>query len=121
MNGRQVTQLRDVHEKELGDLGELCLRSKAVWGYDDTFMVACRAELTLQRAELQSTYLQVAVVDTTPVGLVQIKVVGDDAHLLKLFVEPARLRSGIGRSLFSWAAARARSLCALHMIIEADP
>jgi hypothetical protein len=31
----------------------------------------------------------------------QIKVIGGEADLLKLFVEPIALRSGIGRTLFA--------------------
>jgi len=95
-----VIQLRDARKSELPSLGELCLRSKAVWGYDDAFMTACRNELTLRPDELQSTHLQVAERDSTVVGLAQVKVTGTDADLLKLFVEPALLGSGVGRLLF---------------------
>jgi GNAT superfamily N-acetyltransferase len=84
-------------------------------------MTACRTELTLRPDELQSTYLQVAVRNSTVVGLAQVKVTDTDADLLKLFVEPALLKSGVGRLLFEWATARARGLGAVRMIIEADP
>src|ERR1700687_5495236 len=114
-----MIQLRDARQNELPTLSELCLRSKAVWGYDDAFMTACRAELTLRSDELQSTHLQVAERDLTVVGLAQVKVTSTDADLLKLFVEPALLRSGVGRLLFEWA--KARGLGAVRMIIEADP
>jgi GNAT superfamily N-acetyltransferase len=116
-----VILLRDIRQNELPTLRGLCLRSKAVWGYDDAFMTACRTELTLRSDELRSTLLQVAERDATAVGLVQLKVIGADADLLKLFVEPARLGSGVGRLLFEWATAKARALGAVRMIIEADP
>ena len=116
-----MIRLRDVQQDELESLSELCLRSKAVWGYDDAFIAACRVELTLQPAEMQSTHLQLAAAETVPVGLVQIKVADQDADLLKLFVEPDRLKSGIGRLLLGWAIARAKSLHARTMTIEADP
>jgi GNAT superfamily N-acetyltransferase len=115
-----MIRLRDVRPDELPDLSDLCLRSKAVWGYDAAFMAACRAELTLRPDELRSTHLQVAERDTRIVGLAQIKVAAH-AELLKLFVEPAELKSGVGRMLFDWATARARHLGAIGMIIEADP
>ena len=114
-------QLRDARHDELESLTELCLRSKAMWGYDDAFMAACRAELTLQPAEVQSTHLQLAVAEEAAVGLVQIAIVAKEAHLLKLFVEPRRVRTGIGRLLLDWAIERARSLGARQMTIEADP
>jgi len=116
-----VIQLHDIRHNELSSLDELCLRSKAVWGYDDAFMAACRTELTLHPGELQTTHLQVAERDAIVAGLVQLKVVDRDADLMKLFVEPALLGSGVGRLLFQWAADRARSLGAVRMIIEADP
>ena len=113
--------LRDVQIEELESLSQLCLRSKAVWGYDEAFMTACRTELTLQSAELDSTHLQVAAAGAIVLGLVQMTVTGDEAHLLKLFVEPGHLKSGIGRLLLDWAKARASACGARRMIIEADP
>jgi GNAT superfamily N-acetyltransferase len=116
-----VIRLRDVLQDELPDLSGLCLRSKAVWGYDDAFMAACRAELTLRHEELQTTSLQVAERDAAVVGLVQVKVDGADADLLKLFVEPTLLGAGIGRLLLGWATTKASDLGAVRMIVEADP
>ncbi len=84
-------------------------------------MTACQMELTLRPDELQSTHLQVAERETAVAGLAQVKVTDVDADLLKLFVEPALLRSGVGRLLFGWAIATARALGAIRMIIEADP
>ncbi len=116
-----MIQLRAALPNELSSLGELCLRSKAVWGYDDAFMTACRTELTLYPDDIRTTHLQVAERDAIVVGLVQLKVIGGDADLMKLFVEPALLGSGVGRLLFEWATDRARDLGAVRMIIEADP
>ena len=84
-------------------------------------MIACRTELTLCPDELKSTHLHVAERGSIVVGLAQVKVADTDAELLKLFVEPALLRSGVGGLLFEWATARAQSLGAVRMIIEADP
>ena len=116
-----MIQLRDIRPNEFPYLDGLCLRSKAVWGYDDAFMAACRAELTLHPGELRTTELQVAERDATVVGLAQLRVAGGEAELMKLFVEPALLGSGIGRLLFKWATERARALGAVRMMIEADP
>jgi GNAT superfamily N-acetyltransferase len=54
-------------------------------------------------------------------GVVQLKVVDEQADLLKLFVEPRKLRSGIGRQLFGWAVDQATSRGAIRLLIEADP
>ena len=116
-----MIRLRNALQDELSSLSGLCLRSKAHWGYDEAFMTACRSELTLHPDELQTTSLQVAERDAAIAGLAQVKVTGADADLLKLFIEPALLGSGIGRLLFEWAMAKARDLGATRMIIEADP
>ncbi|MDP3693425.1 GNAT family N-acetyltransferase [Bradyrhizobium sp.] len=117
----RTIRLRNALQDELSSLSGLCLRSKAHWGYDAAFLAACRTELTIHPHELQTTSLQVAERDTAVVGLVQVRVAGADADLLKLFVEPALLGAGIGRLLFEWAAARAHDLGATRMTIEADP
>ncbi len=116
-----MIRLRNALQDELSSLSGLCLRSKAHWGYDEAFMAACRAELTLDPDELQTTSLQVAERDAAVAGLVQVKVTGADADLVRLFVEPALIGTGVGRLLFEWATTKARELGAVRMMIEADP
>jgi GNAT superfamily N-acetyltransferase len=107
--------------EELPALSALCFRSKAVWGYDNDFMEACRTELTLQASELRSSSIAVAEGSWGIVGVAQIKVVGSEADLLKLFVEPTALGNGVGTALFLWAMNKARSKGAQRLLIEADP
>ena len=116
-----MIRLRNARQDELSGLSGLCLRSKAHWGYDEAFLAACRAELTIHPGELQTTSLQIAERDAAVVGLAQVKVTGADADLLKLFIEPGLIGTGVGRLLFEWATAKARQLGAIRMMIEADP
>ena len=113
--------LRDARADELSVLSDLCLRSKAVWGYDAAFIAACRDELTLTPADIASTCLQVAADRDGPLGVAQLSIGGDEASLLKLFVEPRALRSGIGSALLAWSTATATRLGARRLVIEADP
>jgi GNAT superfamily N-acetyltransferase len=113
--------LRSPVLEELPALSALCFRSKAVWGYDKDFMEACRSELSIDPHELRSTSIAVVEDYGEIVGIAQIKVVGNEADLLKLFVEPAALRTGIGKALFVWATDTAASMGADHLVIEADP
>lgn len=113
--------LRPARIDELAALTELCLRSKAVWGYDEVFMRACRAELTLAPRDLETSRIQIAESDGKIVGVVQVSVAGTEASLEKLFVEPDVLRSGAGRRLFAWAVEAAREQGARTLTIEADP
>jgi len=114
-------ELRTPRYDEAAVLTDLCLRSKAVWGYDEAFMQACQGELTLTASTMQSSYLQVAEIGGHLVGVAQVTVKGDLAELDKLFVEPISLRSGAGKALFEWATTTARNAGAVSMVIDADP
>jgi GNAT superfamily N-acetyltransferase len=92
-----------------------------VWGYDEAFMEACRSELSFHPRDLQLTCLAVAEDEGRLVGVVQVTVVGDEAELLKLFVEPEELQRGAGSALFAWAADISRKIGAHRMTIHADP
>jgi GNAT superfamily N-acetyltransferase len=107
--------------EELPALSELCMRSKAVWGYDAAFMEACRRELSFDPHDLRSSHIAVAVRGGDVVGVAQVKAAGNEADLAKLFVEPAAIRSGVGQALFAWALETARTQGASRLIIEADP
>ena len=107
--------------EELAGLSELCLRSKAVWGYDEAFLEACRRELSFDEQDLQLTSIAVAAHGAKLVGVVQVKVTGDQADLLKLFVEPSVLGCGVGGALLAWASDIARKNGATRLIIESDP
>jgi GNAT superfamily N-acetyltransferase len=113
--------LRPARADEANLLTELCLRSKAVWGYDAAFMRACRAELTLRADHFATSSLQVAVEGDELIGVAQVVVEGDNADLARLFIEPSALRGGVGRKLFAWAVREARERGARWMWIEADP
>jgi GNAT superfamily N-acetyltransferase len=107
--------------QELASLSELCLRSKAVWGYNEEFLEACRSELSLDQRDLQLTSVAVAEHCGTLVGVAQVKVMGNQADLLKLFVEPCNLRRGVGTTLLAWATNVARERGATRLIIDSDP
>jgi GNAT superfamily N-acetyltransferase len=113
--------LRSPLVDELPALGDLCLRSKAVWGYDDRFLEACRHELSFDPADVRLTKIAVAEEGGKLLGVAQVKVEDRHANLLKLFVEPARLRHGVGKLLFAWALGVARDMGASQLVIEADP
>src|SRR5437660_617765 len=117
----QAMKLRPPEAHELALLSDLCLRSKAVWGYDQAFLDACRAELTIHADELASSALCVAEHDGALVGVAQIVVHGDVADLSKMFVEPSVIGLGVGKALFEWASSAAKNLGAHRLTIDADP
>lgn len=113
--------IRSARSDELPGLSDLCFRSKAVWGYDQRFMEACRQELSLGPQDLEQTHVAVAEQDGRILGVVQIRISAGEAELLKLFIEPRALRKGIGRVLFASAADVSSGAGASRIVIESDP
>ncbi|MFK0275104.1 GNAT family N-acetyltransferase [Ensifer sp. NPDC090286] len=128
MNGRNtpigriiMSVLRTPQPEEANVLSDLCLRSKAVWGYDEAFLEACRPALTLTADDWTDSDLQVATDGGRIVGLAQVRGSGNHVELDKLFIEPEARAAGIGRRLFDWCVAAARRRGATVMTIDADP
>lgn len=113
--------LRPARIDELDELTDVCMRSKAIWGYDRAFLEACRAELTMTEVDLLDDWVCVAEADGGAVGVVQLSVSGSDAEIDKLFIRPGILRRGLGARLFGAASDRARSQGASQLVVAADP
>lgn len=111
--------LRGALPGEAAILTELCLRSKAVWGYDEAFMAACRAELTITTRDIPQ--IQVAVEGERIIGMAQLGQHGRIADIDKLFVDPDVLRSGAGGALFAWCVETAKAAGAVALTVVADP
>lgn len=102
-------------------LSALALRSKAHWGYDDAFLAACRAELTLREEEIATRRTLVAERDGWPLGFVTVEGEPPQGELGMLFVEPVEIGRGVGRRLFTAALEAARAAGFTRLTVEADP
>ena len=116
-----TVSLRPARPDEAAFLTQLCLRSKASWGYDEEFMAACRSEAVLTPEIVGGSSVMVAEIDGRVTGMVQLIVRNSRAELDKLFVEPECLKSGIGRALLDWAKVEAYGAGATALFVEADP
>lgn len=114
-------ELRIPTRTELPAATELCPRSKAHWGYDQSFMEACFQELMLTSDDLENDQVVVAISNDVMVGVVQVSVVERGCFLEKLFVDPDRMGEGIGRAMYDWSIETTRKLGASELVIEADP
>ena len=113
-----MISVRQAQVGEAETLTALCVRSKAHWGYDDTFMRLSQASLTVSDADIASGRLLVATDNDRVAGVARIE---PDGELGVMFVDPTAMRRGAGRALFAAAAALARRLGARSMLILADP
>lgn len=106
---------------EAKSLTALCLRSKAHWGYDADFMRLCVPSLTVKEESIAEGRVLVAIdADGRTIGTVSVGRDGDDAELALMFVDPAAIGGGTGRTLFEAAVTLARGLRYRRMTILAD-
>lgn len=114
-------EIRPAEMDEAESLTELSMRSKRSNGYDDAFMDACRAELTVAPSRMEEGEYWVAEAKTI-VGWVCLKGLGGEAgEIQAFFIEPDCKRRGIGRRLWRKAAERARALGMKTLYLDADP
>ncbi|MDP9105279.1 MAG: GNAT family N-acetyltransferase [Candidatus Eremiobacteraeota bacterium] len=103
-------------------LAALAFRSKAHWGYDDSFMERSRDALTPSDAYLANDPVFVAVDEHgTAIGFYGFVREGHELWLNDLFIDPAAIRTGAGRTLFAHAAETAHAAGAAAFFIESDP
>jgi GNAT superfamily N-acetyltransferase len=114
-------RLRDGRRDEARLLSELALRSKSYWGYDQAFLDACRAELTLGPEDVEIKRVTVAEHDGQVVGFYALAGDPPEGTLADLFVEPDHIGTGVGRALWEHAMGVARTLGFARLTLEADP
>jgi len=117
--------LRPARPHETGALSALAFRSKGYWGYDEAFMRACRAELTLTPAYLLANPTFVAEREGRILGLYSFEMEDSDkpgrAELGLFFVDPDEIGGGIGRVMMEDAVRRALSLEMAGLVVQSDP
>lgn len=105
-------------------LSALAMRSKSLWGYLTRFLAACRAELRVSPSALAGRD-HICVVARIGTAVVGFCLLSRDARRTwevdGLFVDPARIRRGIGRSLLRAACHRALRAGARTLSIQSDP
>jgi N-acetylglutamate synthase-like GNAT family acetyltransferase len=114
-------RLREAEPGDAGMLSELALRSKAYWGYSEDLMAAFRIVLTMAPEDLAATRGVVAELSGRAVGFATVLPIPPDGELSNLWVEPAKIGSGVGRLLWEHAVRTAREAGMRDLYIEADP
>lgn len=113
--------VRAARPSEASALSALALRSKGHWGYDATFLAACRADLTVPAQDCDGVRVRVAERGGALLGFARVTGRPPTGVLADLFVEPAAIGSGIGRLLLADALARAAERGFGSLVLDADP
>ncbi|WP_214407458.1 GNAT family N-acetyltransferase [Pseudonocardia lacus] len=102
-------------------LSALALASKGHWGYDAAFLAACREELTLTAEDVVAQRAAVVERDGRVAGFCTLVGEAPELELGMMFVHPDHIGAGVGRELWTHAAATAADLGAERVTIDADP
>jgi GNAT superfamily N-acetyltransferase len=115
--------IRPARPGEAAILTALCIRSKAHWGYDSSFMEAAERLLRIGESEIGAGGVLVALTADMPCGVVALVPLRRPqwCELSHLFVAPESHGRGIGRALFEAAIALAAAWGAGYVSILSDP
>jgi GNAT superfamily N-acetyltransferase len=106
-------------------LTDLSLRSKAVWGYEASFLARCRLVMQVKTEALAAQPHYVAeAVGSAPgriLGFYGFEDVEGGVGLDYLFVEPDAIGMGVGTALWRHAVQIARALGHRSLVVVADP
>lgn len=116
-----VVALRRARAADAPRLTAIAVRAKAHWGYEAALLELWRADLTFTPASIAEDEVWVAERDGVPLGVVAVSIAGALAELEALWVDPAAMGEGIGRTLFARATSVARAGGARLLVIASDP
>jgi GNAT superfamily N-acetyltransferase len=113
--------IRRAEPGEADALTDLCRAAKRHWGYPPEWMEAWAEVLRITPAAIAEQWIYVAEQEGHRVGFYGLRREGPRWHLEHLWLEPAAIGRGHGRTLFAAAATMAQRLGARALHIKADP
>jgi GNAT superfamily N-acetyltransferase len=102
-------------------LTEIAHAGKRHWGYPERWMRLWRDALTITPDYISGNRVYVARQGEEVVGFYALTGSGDKLTLDHLWLAPAQIGTGLGRTLFAHAAAVAKQVGATEIEIEAEP
>ncbi len=115
-------RLRPAQPADCAALTDVVFRSKQSNGYDDAFMEACRAELTITEDTLANTQMWVAEDDGVLLGCAALHVQEAGTGEVSLFfVDPKVQGRGVGRMLWTTIFRLAHQKGLQTLVLSSDP
>jgi GNAT superfamily N-acetyltransferase len=117
-----VVSIRPALPGESDALSGVCVRAKAHWGYDSAFMEKAAPQLRVDPQWIDDGLVLVAESDGALAGVAGLLEEDDGVFDVSVFfIEPAYMRTGVGRILFAALVEMARNRKARLLTILADP
>jgi len=117
-----VDTIRPARRGEAALISSLALRSKAHWNYSKEQLDVFAHELTIRPEDIAGRRTHVVESDGIVVGFYALcSITSEVVELEHLFIEPTRLRSGLGRLLFAHATKLAHRSGFSRLIVQSDP
>lgn len=102
-------------------LSRIALRSKAYWGYDESFIEACREDLTISEQKIEGNHVYVLENSSTIIGFYCLAAEGRTGRLDFLFIDPDYIGKGYGKILWESVIHTAREIGLDEFTIDSDP
>jgi ribosomal protein S18 acetylase RimI-like enzyme len=116
-----IMQIRPAREHEAQLLTAIAIEAKAHWGYSPEQIDAWRSQLSVTAERIASSPVYVGEVAGQVAGFYSLTDSSPTWTLDDLWVRPAFMRQGIGRSLLRHAIQLAAKHGASHISIDAEP
>ena len=114
-------EIRRAEPAEAAELSLIARRAKAHWGYPAAWLERWQEQLTITPEFIAINEVFAARLGDRAAGFHALLKTSQAMRLEHLWVIPELMSRGIGRALFGHATARAASLGASSLTIEADP
>ncbi|MFW5761332.1 MAG: GNAT family N-acetyltransferase [Cyclobacteriaceae bacterium] len=117
-----IINIRAAVPDEAADLTQLTLRSKAMWGYDDAFMIKYMKTLKIEPGEITANETMVLTRANNVIGFYMLSSLTTiNAELDYIYVEPDFTRVGFGGMLFEHARDTAKLQGYSSLFLQSDP
>jgi len=115
--------IRRARLDEYDFLTGLAFRSKAYWGYHESFMAAVKSELEVRPEKFQPDFhVYILEEDGERLGFCSLIPTGRETiEMEDLFVEPSHIGKGCGKTLWDYAVNLAGELGFMTLTLTADP
>ncbi|MGY3961746.1 GNAT family N-acetyltransferase [Aeromonas popoffii] len=114
-------RIRNASRTEADQLNTIAMQAKAHWGYTADQLEQWRESLSTDPQSIEQWPTLVAEHQGNPIGFIQINPDHETWELVSLFVLPAHIGRGVGRSLLKEAVAIANKAGQTALHIDSDP